>query len=656
MTIQARLISLFCCVLLFTNATAQELSRLVANIKGARTDSQITKAYLDLVKYYTPLNSDSAYYYGEEGLRAAVTRKDIAGEAELIASLGRTDQAQGRLELGRERTGYALKLYQRIDKATGIAAMHNSLGAIEATLGNANQAMPHFLKALHIYDSIKTDLTGIMTANLNIGCLYLQNGDTTNCDKYFAVAERISKQLPVSDITISLYNYIGVLNLVKGNIARGMEYFNENIRISNKPEFMASHVEALEYLGSLYNDMGDRKKAMEYLEKALAIAREKKFVESQADILLLMGTTLAPADHEKGLDYMQQALTTSEQINSKTLKMDIYKEMAKVYEGRGDYKSANALLKQQQAVKDSAAKLNKVRELSSLGAVYELDRSNSRIEEVSAQRNIIVGFSAVIALILVAVVFLYIKTRRLNKELVRREAELIDLGNTKNKLFSIIGHDLRWPVARIPTILDIVDDETLGDDEKKYLIDSLKEHTKATVETLDKLLYWGKSLMNGTQVAPEWFNPKQYVLQTIDLRRMAAAEKDIRIIDHVPDNIELFSDPTHFDFIIRNLFGNAIKFTGAKGQIIFDVDTRQWPGYYVFSVTDNGVGIDEGRLKKIFEPFNSKAGTANEKGTGIGLMLCKEFAVRNGGDIWATSTSGQGSTFYLSVKMMEKTA
>lgn len=643
-------------VSLFSIANGQDITLIRRTIQQAASDTVRNNAYQSAMDYFRPLNSDSAYYYGEQGLKAAIAHKDLEGEAMMIELLGRMDQEQGRIDLARQRFGYALKLYQRTQKADGIAAIENSLGAVEATVGNSAQAMPHFLKAQKLYDSIKINLKGIMTANMNIGCLYLQGGDTANGARHLAKAEQVSRQLPLSDLTISLYNYIGVLNLMRGNQAAALDYFTKNVTLSDKPEFMNAHVEALCYLGSYYNDIGERDKSMSYLEKALNIATEKKFTEWQADILLQMGTTTAAADPDKGLDFMLTALATSEQLQSKTLKTDIYKEMARVYEARGDYKTANELLKNSTAIKDSMQRVNKTRELSSLGAVYELERSNNRIEEVSRQRNIIIFFCLLMAIALIAVVVLYQRTKKLNVQLVKHEAELIDLSNTKDKLFSIIGHDLRWPVARIPTILDIVDDESLKEDEKKYLIDSLKEHTKATVETLDKLLYWGKSLMNGVKIAPEWFNPKQYILETIELRRMAAADKEIKVIDKVADTIEIYYDPSHFDFIIRNIFSNAIKFTALKGEIVFDMNETMKPDFYVFSITDTGIGIDAERLIKIFEPFNSKAGTANEKGTGIGLMLCKEFAVRNGGDIWATSTPGKGSTFYLSVKKTQKYA
>ncbi len=634
--------------------SGQDVKQLRAALKAATTEPARTEAYNKIVLYYKPINIDSAYHYAEQGLRIAVAQKEIAGEASMIELLSRLDQAQGQLESAQKRILYALELYTSINRADGIASMNNSIGAIEATLGNNEAAMPHFLTALRIYDSIKTNLEGLMTSNMNLGCLYLQIGDTANSTKYLGRAEAISKKLPVSDFTISLYNYIGVQYIVKGRLDKALEYFKENVRISDKPEFTPSHVEALLYLGSFYNDQGDATTAMQYLEQGLAIAREKKLKETEADILLQMGIMLAQKNPEEALNYVNQALAASEQMQSKTLKMDVYKELAHIYELKGEYKNANDALKKSAIYRDSVTKVNKIKELASLGAVYELEKSNMRIAEVSRQRNLVMIFSVLLSAALAAAVALYLKTRRLNIQLIKHEAELIELSNTKNKLFSIIGHDLRWPVARIPTILDIVDDETMEEDEKKYLIDSLREHTKATVETLDKLLYWGKSLMNGLQLAPEWFNPKQYIVQTIELRRMAAQEKEITVTDRLPDDMEIYTDPNHFDFIIRNLFSNAIKFTPLKGEIYFEVDKTMLPGKCVFSVTDNGAGIDAERMKKIFEPFNSKLGTANEKGTGIGLMLCKEFAIKNGGDLWATSTPGVKTTFYLSIPTRTK--
>lgn len=641
--------------LLFITYTAvgQDVNAFRMALKQSQPDSQRTKAYLKLIKYYKTVNIDSAYYYAEKGLQAMVDDKYLLGEAKIIEQLAKMDQSLGRMESAKQRISYGLKLYSGLKNPEGVAAMNNCYGAVEATLGNYETAVPHLLVALRIYDSLKTDLEGTMVTNMNMGCLYLQNGDTINSKKYFATAEAISKKLPVSDLTISLYNYIGIQYAMTGNMPKALEYFKENVKISDKPEFMASHVETLNYLGSFYNDMGDPKTAMECLKQGLAIAVEHKLAEGQADILLQMATMLVKTEPQQAISYTKDALALSENMQSKTLKRDVYKTLSAIYEQTGDYKESVAALKKYQIIEDSISHVNMVKEIASMGAVYELEKSNIRIEEISKQRNIIITISIGLIAALIAAVASYLNTRKLNMKLIKHEAELIELSNTKNKLFSIIGHDLRWPVARIPTILEIVDDETMPEEERKYLIDSLREHTKATVETLDKLLYWGQSLMKGLNTVPERFYARQYVVQAIELRKMAAADKEIIVTDRIPEDLDIYTDPNHFDFIIRNLFGNAIKFTGIKGIIDFSADEHSKPGYVIFAIRDTGVGIDKERLHKIFEPFNSKIGTANEKGTGIGLMLCKEFAMKNGGDIWATSEPGKGSTFFVSVKQQE---
>ena len=639
------------------NLRAQEPQSLISKIAAATSDSQRNAAYIQLINYYKATNIDSAIFYAQQCLNKAVAGKDVLGQAQMMEVLGKIDQGQGRMEIARQRVAYALDLYNEIGDKAGVAGMYNSLGALEATLGNSDAAVRYLIKALTIYDSIKENFEGIMVTNMNLGCVYLQSGDTTAAAKYLFKSEAESKKIPVKDVTISLYNYIGVLYAMEGNLNKALDYFTNDVRISEGPDFVASHVESLLYLSNFYNDLGNVPMAMEYLEKGLAIATEKKLTESRADLLLQLAIMRKKKDPESAMKSLTEALAICENLHSKTLKADIYKEISSVYEQEGKFKEALDATKQQHRISDSLSRINKIKELESLGATYELEKSNNRVKElevlyakIAGQRNIIVCISIAIVLALITLAVFYTKTRKLNFILVKREQELEELSNTKNKLFSIIGHDLRAPVARIPIILDIVEDESTSGEERKYLTDSLKEHTVATVETLDKLLYWGQSLMKGTRQKPELFDPKHFIQESIELRKIIAADKEITVIDNTPDNLKVCSDTAHFDFIIRNLLANAIKFTNTHGRIEINADERSKPGYIVFSVKDNGVGIDKDRLKKIFEPFNSKDGTANEKGTGIGLMLCKEFAVKNGGDIWAESEINKGATFFYSVK------
>jgi len=143
---------------------------------------------------------------------------------------------------------------------------------------------------------------------------------------------------------------------------------------------------------------------------------------------------------------------------------------------------------------------------------------------------------------------------------------------------------------------------------------------------------------------------KPYISESIALRKMKIAEKNITVTDSTPNDLYVLSDPALFDFIIRNLIGNALKYTRHGGYIRVNADMLSKTGFVIFAVQDNGIGIDEATRARIFNSLKSTVGTDNERGHGIGLMLCKEFAVLNGGDIWVESEAGKGSTFYFSVK------
>ncbi len=146
------------------------------------------------------------------------------------------------------------------------------------------------------------------------------------------------------------------------------------------------------------------------------------------------------------------------------------------------------------------------------------------------------------------------------------------------------------------------------------------------------------------------FEPKGFIKDSIELRKLKATEKNITIVDNTPTEMSIYSDPSIFDFIMRNFLANALKYTPRNGRIDITADTRSKPGFTVFGVKDSGMGIDPELLPKLFYSLKSRVGTENEKGNGIGLMLCKEFAIQNGGDIWVESENGKGSTFFLSVK------
>lgn len=636
---------------------AQKKVNPTYKLSHVTSDAQKIAAYQEITNYYVELNPDSAENYAMLGFQFAAQKNMQLDKGKMLALLGAIDRNQGRTDIAEKRLTEALEIYRQHNYRIGIADMNIHLGSIEAGKGNFDKAVKYLITALRLNDSLRNK-DGMFTAYLNLGKIYMQQSDSANTMRYLFLAADLSKKMPRSDNIISLYNTLGVCYIIINNdTAKGLHTFLTSLELSRQPQFAKSHVECLMYLGNFYIDKGAPDKAMPYLEDALNIAREKKIAEEESNVLLMMAVAIKGKQPDKALAYLNQALTLSQTVHNKTFEITIYEEIANLYKDRGKYKEALATTDRKQNLKDSIFNISRAKEIASINAAYQFDHFNDKISGLEAlnkerkfERDAIIAVAVVMVVVLVGLLFFYRRTTVLNRKLTQHQRDLEEANGMKNKLFSIIGHDLRGPINNIPAMLDIYHHETTTDEERQFLLASLKEHTLATTETLDKLLYWGQSLIKGNVLSQIKLQPKVLINQSIDFKKMAAAQKRITIIDNTPAGISVFADPTHFDFIMRNLISNAIKYTKPNGWIEINADILRKPGFIVFSVKDNGVGIDRSLLPDIFNPLNSTYGTANEKGTGIGLMLCKQFVVQNGGSIWVESELGKGATFYFSKK------
>lgn len=229
--------------------------------------------------------------------------------------------------------------------------------------------------------------------------------------------------------------------------------------------------------------------------------------------------------------------------------------------------------------------------------------------------------------------------------------ELHHLNKTKDKFFSIIGHDLRTPLNGLLGYAEILSTEIeyLDKNELKEFSDSILEIAKSTNILLTNLLEWSR-IQNGKII----FSVKQFelfpLIQKIErLLRPTAEHKKIELIIDVCDNLYISADENMLQSILLNLLGNAIKFTKTGGKIVLHI--KETANDFKFSVIDDGIGISEENMKKLFNAdFGfTTPGTAKEKGTGLGLTLCKEFVKMHNGIIWAESNTDCGATFYFTI-------
>ena len=235
-------------------------------------------------------------------------------------------------------------------------------------------------------------------------------------------------------------------------------------------------------------------------------------------------------------------------------------------------------------------------------------------------------------------------------QLLAQKDQLEQSNIEKNKLMSIISHDLRTPLMNVQNYLELLNEGEVDSDERPMLEMSLLKSTNSAMEMLSNLLNWSKSQMEGVKVNLMNVHLLEALISTLDMQKIQALTKDIILTFHIPPKLMVVADIDMLQLVLRNLISNAIKFTPPGGEI--KVTATIVSQECKITVTDNGSGIPEAKQHKIFT-IKSEAtyGTNNEKGVGLGLVLCKEFIERQGGRIAFESREGQGSSFMIFIPL-----
>ncbi|WMJ72994.1 ATP-binding protein [Cytophagaceae bacterium ABcell3] len=281
---------------------------------------------------------------------------------------------------------------------------------------------------------------------------------------------------------------------------------------------------------------------------------------------------------------------------------------------------------------------------------YELDLLQQRQAKTEDQavisRNylLITTFGA----FFIAIIFVYL-IRRDIKGRQKVEQDLRALNQNKNKFFSIISHDLRGPIYAAKQLWELLN-QSKEDKDRQQISTMLENSINKVALLLEELLEWSKAQMDKTEHNPKPLNIKATTSEVIDKIQPMATKKNIRAINHVQD-YQIFADHYMVCTVIRNLLNNSIKFSQESSNIYIESEKKE--KHLLVSIRDEGIGMDEKTLNKLFKVGSqiTTKGTQMEEGSGLGLLLCKDFVEKNGGKIWAESQKGEGATFKFTVPL-----
>ncbi|TDQ06931.1 ATP-binding protein [Pedobacter metabolipauper] len=376
---------------------------------------------------------------------------------------------------------------------------------------------------------------------------------------------------------------------------------------------------------------GDSDAAMDLHKKALMKSRIFGLQEQEARSLVEIARLLKNDDADESLKHLQNALRIAEGLNRHELKANIYFAIAGIYKQQRNYREALSALEAHQALLVRVFTKNKEDSI----------RHVKDVEERRLERYMLLTVIAFIMLTALVLAFYYIRTSRLNKALQSSN-------KIKDKLFSVIGHDLRGPAGGIMVALDMLGTGMLNENEEQEIIVLLKKQSQSFNETLNALLSWASTQLNGAETHITEFDPLLVINKAIATLEGQATQKNILLKVSASDHLTAIADPDHFSLIIRNILSNAIKFSHLDSTIEIDLELKG--KFVVVKIADHGVGIPDEKKKHFLISGNhmeSSFGTSGEKGTGLGLMLTKEFVRVNKGHIWLESYVGKGTTFFI---------
>ncbi|MGQ8338017.1 tetratricopeptide repeat-containing sensor histidine kinase [Sunxiuqinia sp. A32] len=638
------------------------------------TGQEHAEILLELAKFYSKTDSFLCVQYSS----AAIAESTELFNKDIIASsyyqIGETyyyfDNYSGALESYQRAMNY----YVADNDSSNIAECYNSIGLVYYYTGEYNIAIENLYKALKTFNKIgnKDEEAHVYS---NIAMVYSRIKDYSLAAENYRMASLINMSIEDKGSLSVNYNGLGVTyyNLEKYDSSK--VYYNKALQLFKELGNQQRQAIALNNIANIYVNSGDSlNQALSYYEEALHVFRDLKDTRNVAFVMEGLGSVYRElGDYNSALSVFQECLYL---VNAHKfgyyLSQLVYSDIALTYEKMGRITDAYNAYKLYNLYNDSLLQEERMDQVAELGKKYEIEKKEAEIDRLNALQQVhelqisrdkqVRGFGIIMIILLLVITFIvsigYLDKRKTNQllsiknsHIEKQRKELEKINASKNKFFSIIAHDLKNPFHTVMGYSYLMHKEykRFKDDEREKYAADIYRSTHSIFRLLQNLLDWSRS-----QTGRLNFEPRQFVLadlyeSTSGLIKPTADSKNIKLVSKIDQGLIAFADPMMIETILRNLISNAIKFTREDGWVKTVALSQNEK--LLICVEDNGIGIKPNDLKKLFK-IDSKIkskGTNNEDGSGLGLILCKEFVEKNGGSIWVESKLGEGSKFWFTI-------
>ncbi|MBC5772499.1 tetratricopeptide repeat protein [Pontibacter sp. KCTC 32443] len=591
----------------------------------------------------------------------------------------------------------AIQIASKLNDKPLLAQAYNNTGAGFYNLGDYNTAADYYYKAIKLRE-VLADTAGLSASYNNIGNIYNNQHNYKKALIYYNKALHLANKIhdPLS-ISRALNN-IGIVHLRQKNFDTALTYFLRALPLKEKAKDLKGTVISLINIGDAYQKLGQYDQALHYLQRGLALTIETNNLHDRIYAFRgLAETYQGLKNSEKAIAFGLKSLNLAEKLHSKAEAKISAEVLHTIYSQTGNYEQAYRYLNQFVAYSDSINNEEITRQTTSLQVKYETaqkEKENLKLlaehelHEQEIEHKTIIQYTTIglLALALTVVVLIYRgnqRMKRMNKQLnvknrkVSRysenikqqknelaaqalilkdqKEELEKLNQLKDKLFSIVAHDLRGPLLSLKSLLQVLAMGKVTEDKFVYFAKQLENQQENTLWLVDNLLLWARSQMQGTCVKTNNISIKKLTEESIKVLELPAQRKGITLHNLADPELCALADTDMVMLVLRNLIANAIKFSNQDDIITIETELVENNMLQV-AVRDTGTGISDENQARLFGLRSlTTLGTAKEKGSGLGLALCKDFIECNNGKIWVESSPGEGSTFKFTLPALVQT-
>ena len=569
-------------------------------------------------------------------------------------------------------------MYQSLKDTLGVAKVNNSIGLIEIKRGNYTKGLQYALAAIKVLEN-KNLKNELRLAYSNLANAYYNINAYDKATEFYLKALNVQEQMNDQKGVNESQTRLAELYSNKKEHRKAIEYY-EKILVGFDRNTDSIRAKILPKLGGEYLKFNDYDKAETYLVRAYNLNIRSKNQENLLIVLNNLGDLNLKKDRivlaEKQI---LEAGTIAKEIDNKTELLRHYELMKVLDSTKRNFERAFIWQRKyydlQKALNKSEINIDYITkappELDPNFDKEDLPKTNivstnladkANQEELNKFKLIFYALLAALVIVSTFLILIYLKrntnikyTQELEEKNIKIELQneafseqtkhLESVNNVKDKLFSIVSHDLKDSLSSINGFIDLLKDGSLSREEFDSLIPELSENANNASLLLFNLLNWSKSQMESLEPKPSLFDIQEVFENKVSLIEQRMESKGINLIDHSLRDFA-YADKSMFEIVVQNLLANALKF--CKNGDTITISNHISNGSCIVSVADTGTGISKQNIDKLFKNNSfTTVGTNNEKGTGLGLSICKELVELNNGKIWVESTENVGSTFYV---------